>query len=1156
MTIQTKLLYGISILLIYTTISKGIFALLKTSFFLAFWYVGYQIVCITFEDTKPQLPKLLGTNQYSNISTVTSDKSKYIFDTNPEISHELREIINFIIRDYVMVWFERIDQTSNSKFPKELNETLLKAIDNVTHKLNDCDFVTLISLKLLPLFTLHFNSFIKAKRSIIERLVNKNYQKLSISESSLIEEYKRSKALHFTIDEYADNLERGITIHLRKIVLRLLPYLVSSEELKSPFVSILLREILTTNIFAPLVMKFSDPDNWNLAFVNLSKKVLRERNQIHKVRRILVKGIKEPQKLNDYKDVSRINDCTIDFDLDLSTTTKEFEAFLRQLNLLHTYSDLRSTKFALAIKLLRLENRDASPDTDRKISREEVTLKKRILISLNMLDTKLKYIEPKMSIPSHRQLDRDILKELEEFISDITLDSVFLTDKICVSFFRRYLDKNNYKDAVVYLDFWILVDSLKNPLEEFDSQDIIVGFSKAELAYLYNIGDQFFANNNLEAMLALDKGLVKNIELFMKNEELQKTKAFLLARKSLFLLQKQAQKVLSETYFALFKKSNIMMKMITSPEFISTQVYSMYFSFKTESPSKNSEIDSVVNSSTNTVMIFSNSNLNDELEEILSSSDDFDMKNGDSLKDFLDSSDKNPSLALNTISSEITNTILDDQRVINSGINNKSCQSYNESIDKSIESMESRYISDTMNDNCYNFSTLKSEMFQLGLDIEEIKKELDLLKHLILKADLMDNKKQLKLLHKSQRSLLRDLEKKELLMQQLSIQENANSLYKNTTIHINCYYENSQISSIRNIVFYVINIDHIYKEQATLWEMPRRYSEFYTLHKYLKERYPTVLTQESVRKLFPPKRSMRWGFQASSKEIYEDRRARFELYLNKLLEYPEVCQDDVFRRFLTESLEFHIHASKTLTQFYKNGIIDRHGRLDIDNGLDHLKNSPLSETSSQLSDNNSNVTTESFLIDSVNNSIDNQIKENGIDNGVKSIPQENVSNVSLLKPVCDLFISLFSLNKSNSLWLRGGAIILVLQQLLGGTIEKYIKDSIIRLQSPENVYEYLISIKQLLWGEGGIIERRKKMTEKVERTIAERKQTKNDSRLLLSMLFTEVCGKVVGPRHAQDAASRVHDLVQIRCLNASLLLEVIDIILDDVFFKETDKNQS
>lgn len=1151
MTKQAKLFCGITLLLLYIATCKGIFALLKILLLFASGYIGYRIACVRFEDKNLQLPKRLNRNQYSVTNSIYSEDLEYIFDTSPEISNELREIVGLIIRDYVMVWFERIDQTPDSKFPKELDKVLLKAIDNATRKLKHCDTVTLILSKIIPLITLHFNSFIKAKRHVIERLVSKNHSKLSISESSLIEEYKKYKILHHAVNEDPDNLEKGVEIHLRKIVKRLLPYLVPSQELESSFVSILIREILTTNIFAPLIMKYSDPDNWNLAFVNLSKRVLRERNQIHKVRRILVKEIKKPRTINDYEDVSKIDNCVIESGLNENTSSKEFELFLRQINLLNSYSDLRSTKLSLTIKLQRLKNKGSTIDAPEKMSKAEETLKKRILISLNMLDTKLKYIEPNMSIPSYMEFDKSFLNEVEDFISDITLDSIFLNDKLCVSSFRQYLKMNNYKDAIVYLDFWILVDSLKSQLEGLDSQDIVVRSSTNDLKFLLNIREKFLSNNNLETMLVLDKGLVENIQLVIEDEELQKTEAFLLAKKSLFLLQGQALKVLSEKYFTSFKESNMILKMIASPEFTSTQEYSMYFSSKHESPIQKVESNKGVNYASNTVMMFSNPNLNEELEEIINGSDNFDIKNTDPIEGFSENGKKNSFLSTNKIPCDMTTVILGrcDDNNNNIERNNKSHQINDESLNQSTESMGSKYISDTMNDRCYDFFTLRNEMSQLGIAIEETKKELDLLKHLILKADLMDNKEQLKLLKKSQRALFRDLEKKELLMQQLSIQENANSLYKNTIIHINYYYGNSQISSIREVIFYVINVDHVYKGQATSWEMPRRYSEFYTLHKYLKRRYSLILSQESIGKLFPPKENIKWGRPSPTKEFRENRRHRFELYLNKLLEYPEICQDDVFRRFLTDSFGFYVQASKNPTELFGNCISDKSSLPNIGSRINHLEYTSLSETSSQVSDTNSNITDESLLVDASCSGDTAQGKEN--DNGkVKSIQQEVDSNVSFLKPVCDLFISLFSLNKSNTLWLRGGAIILVLQQLLGGTIEKYIKDSIIRLQSPENVHEYLVSIKQSLWGEDGLIERRRKMTEKTERTITEKKKTRKDSRLLLRMLFTEVCGKVVGHRHSQDAALKIHDLVQIRCLNASLLLEIVDIILDDIFFTE------
>lgn len=40
-----------------------------------------------------------------------------------------------------------------------------------------------------------------------------------------------------------------------------------------------------------------------------------------------------------------------------------------------------------------------------------------------------------------------------------------------------------------------------------------------------------------------------------------------------------------------------------------------------------------------------------------------------------------------------------------------------------------------------------------------------------------------------------------------------------------------------------------------------------------------------------------------------------------------------------------------------------------------------------------------------------------------------------IKPICDLFLELFDLNKGNN-WIRGRASVVVLQQLLGGTIER------------------------------------------------------------------------------------------------------------------------
>ncbi len=40
-------------------------------------------------------------------------------------------------------------------------------------------------------------------------------------------------------------------------------------------------------------------------------------------------------------------------------------------------------------------------------------------------------------------------------------------------------------------------------------------------------------------------------------------------------------------------------------------------------------------------------------------------------------------------------------------------------------------------------------------------------------------------------------------------------------------------------------------------------------------------------------------------------------------------------------------------------------------------------------------------------------------------------------PICDLILAVFELNKKNN-WLRRQAVLIILQQVLGGTIERYV----------------------------------------------------------------------------------------------------------------------
>lgn len=57
-------------------------------------------------------------------------------------------------------------------------------------------------------------------------------------------------------------------------------------------------------------------------------------------------------------------------------------------------------------------------------------------------------------------------------------------------------------------------------------------------------------------------------------------------------------------------------------------------------------------------------------------------------------------------------------------------------------------------------------------------------------------------------------------------------------------------------------------------------------------------------------------------------------------------------------------------------------------------------------------------------------------NGVRDKTERDVGNTVFTAPICDLFIEVFDLDESS--WLKRQAIVVILQQFLGSTIERYV----------------------------------------------------------------------------------------------------------------------
>lgn len=389
----------------------------------------------------------------------------------------------------------------------------------------------------------------------------------------------------------------------------------------------------------------------------------------------------------------------------------------------------------------------------------------------------------------------------------------------------------------------------------------------------------------------------------------------------------------------------------------------------------------------------------------------------------------------------------------------------------------------------------------LSNDIDRLTAQEAIVDSLTRKAELTNNTAELRILSKSKASLQREIRRKELQRQQYVVQESDNSLYGRSTVKIKSIQVGREDDG-REFALYVIEVQRDAGEQmpAASWVVARRYSEFHDLHQKLRSRYP------SVRNLDFPGRRVVMKFQS---EFLRKRRVALEKYLQELVLLPDVCRSRDLRAFLSES---------AITQ--GENLLDREGRKDIVSRLydsvtdgveDILGNIPVLDQISVAGQN---------LIAAAAN----QLNSGPLHTDEESFPAaeaeaelnafESKELEPFIKPICDIFLEVFELNRGNN-WLRGRAVVVVLQQLLGGTIERKVRDTSKMLIQEEPLLRYIALLRDNMWPNGQLVR------DKKPRSAAEKRKTRTEASLMLATLLPDLAGSVVGRVNAQAASRRL-----------------------------------
>ena len=293
---------------------------------------------------------------------------------------------------------------------------------------------------------------------------------------------------------------------------------------------------------------------------------------------------------------------------------------------------------------------------------------------------------------------------------------------------------------------------------------------------------------------------------------------------------------------------------------------------------------------------------------------------------------------------------------------------------------------------------------------------------------------------------------------------------------------------------------------AAVWAVARRYSEFHELNKRLRARYP------AVRNLEFPRRQVVLKLQ---KDFLEKRKSALERYLNGLLQVPAVCRSRELRAFLSQhaisangDTGSEVNTKDFVTRIYNSvtdGMEEFLGNIPVLDQLSLAGQNIISAATTQMNTNATPATTASLLANSSTTAAEAEAEMEAFDNRELE---------PFVKPICDLFLEVFELNKGNN-WLRGRAVVVVLHQLLGGTIERKVRDNTKMYLEEDSVAKYINLIKDAMWPGG------KMKQPSAPRTDAEKAKSRKEAGALLATLIPDMAGSVVGRSNAQAASRRI-----------------------------------
>ncbi|KZT58373.1 hypothetical protein CALCODRAFT_495105 [Calocera cornea HHB12733] len=422
---------------------------------------------------------------------------------------------------------------------------------------------------------------------------------------------------------------------------------------------------------------------------------------------------------------------------------------------------------------------------------------------------------------------------------------------------------------------------------------------------------------------------------------------------------------------------------------------------------------------------------------------------------------------------------------------------------------------------------LLSSIARLGEKMASLEQQSSILDALIRKAELTGDTNELQLLGKSKAAMDRELREVSFQREQFVMQERNGVLTpERTRVKIVGTAMADEEGAVgRQVVKYAIQVQQLEEDgdgegSSSGWVTARRYSEFWALQQRLREKFPEVRHLE-----LPAKKLVN-----TISAVVDARRVALEKYLQTLLSYPTVCASEDLRAFLSRSPKY------TPTSSSSPHTASRAASF-LSQPTDFMRS--LTRLTSSIAD---DIFMGPSMLDVLIQRLTQQAKsEEELGKlteaeGLRGLEGES-GGAGFAGPICDLILSIFELNDRNN-WLRRQAVVIILQQVLGSTIERKLRDTLnANLEEPKLV-AYVEKLHEIAFPGGRFRQ------SNPPRTADQKARTRDEANRKLSALMPDLFSNMIGRSNARRGARRMFAVLQNQRLNR----HIIYTIMDEVFF--------